>query len=63
MPILNQVPVMMQPAPFNVFVQQPTPAPTQRPGLAPMTASPMMAQQSSSDDMSEERLEEKARGW
>ena len=35
-PLLNQVPVMMQPAPFPVFVQQPTQGtiPTQRPVLS-----------------------------
>ncbi|CAF3974879.1 unnamed protein product, partial [Adineta steineri] len=64
-PILNQVPVMMQPAPFPVFVQQPT----QRPMLPPQGAIPQQQQQQQhmssmqTDYMTDDRLQEKARRW
>lgn len=72
-PLINQVPVVMQPAPFPVFVQQPTAATGPIPGQPqrPVTnnvvnqqnvttqPTPMMT----SDYMSDERLDEKARRW
>ena len=58
---------MMQPAPFPVFVQQPTQGtiPLQRPVVPPTGAAIQQPQAPimSTDFMSEERLQEKARRW
>ncbi|CAF4526478.1 unnamed protein product [Rotaria sp. Silwood2] len=68
-PLLNQVPVMMQSAPFPMFVQQPTQGtiPLQRPVLPPTGTIPQQQQQQSSsmtmEYMSEDRIQEKARRW
>ncbi|CAF0798840.1 unnamed protein product [Adineta ricciae] len=59
-PILNQVPVMMQPAPFPVFVQQPV-MPPQAAAAAPILQPTTTAM--STDFMSEDRLQDKARRW
>jgi len=65
-PLLNQVPVMMQPGAYPVFVQQPTQGtiPTQLPGLPP-TGLPVQQQTGTfvTDYVSEDRLQEKARRW
>jgi hypothetical protein len=68
MPLLNQVPVVMQPAAFPVFVQQSTVEPATTRPVASSTRDTAPASQASNvmlptDYMSEERLIEKARRW
>jgi pre-mRNA-processing factor 8 len=67
-PLLNQVPVMMQQTSFPVFVQQPAGTiPVQRPVLSSVGTGATMPQQqnpsSLTDFMSDDRLQEKARRW
>ena len=55
-PIINQMPVMMQPTAFPVYVQQPT-------GQIPVmpTSQPPPTTAMSTDFVAEDRLQEKAR--